>query len=231
MRIRQRLAAIRHWLAARGCVLCAGPVARGHDFCDGCEHSLPAIGPCCAVCATPLPGTNTEMPICGQCQQRSPRYDRVRAPFRYAAPIDRLIQGGKYNARFDWLDILGRRLARHVHVHQIDAIAPVPLHRSRLRTRGYNQSLELARPLARRLGLPLYRGIERVRATPPQTGMSRAQRRRNMNNAFEANAAVAGLRVAIIDDVMTSGATVEAVARCLRESGATSVEVWVVARA
>lgn len=116
-------------------------------------------------------------------------------------------------------------------VNAIDAVVPVPLHRSRLRGRGYNQSLELARPLAKRMQVPLNLGIERVRATPPQTAISRAERRRNVRGAFAATADFSGLRIAVIDDVMTSGATVDAVAQCLRKAGAARVEVWVVARA
>ena len=157
----------------------------------------------------------------------------MHAPFRYAAPIDRLIQGAKYNARFDWLDLLANRLTEHIRIRatEVDAIVPVPLHRSRLRSRGYNQALELARPLAKNLRLPLHRGIERVRSTPAQIAMSLEDRRRNVRNAFAASGEFTGLRLALVDDVMTSGATVQAVTRCLRRAGAASVEVWIVARA
>ena len=233
MQIDRRLGRVRDWLVTPTCVLCGASTLRARHFCEGCEDSLPLLDSGCAVCATPLPGAAPGTLICGQCQRHPPRYACVHAPFRYAPPIDRLVQGAKYNGRFDWIDLLGRRLAEHVHARagEVDAIVPVPLHRSRLRRRGYNQSLELARPLAKRLRLPLRRGIERIRATSPQTAISREDRRKNVRDAFAANVEFADLRVAVVDDVMTSGATVEAVARCLRRAGAITVEVWVVARA
>lgn len=233
MRFGRRLGTLRDWLMAPVCALCAEATSRERYFCDGCERALPTLETHCVICATPLPGANTDALICGRCQQHRPRYASVHAPFRYAAPIDRLIQGAKYHGRFDWLDLLGRRLSDRIRTRAdtIDAIMPVPLHRSRLRERGYNQSLELARPLSKRLGIPLSLDVERVRATAPQKAMSRPERRRNMRGAFAARGEFNGLRVAVVDDVMTSGATVDAVARCLRQAGAASVTVWVVARA
>ena len=223
------------WLLPAACTLCGARVARGEDFCAGCARALPAITSCCRCCAAPYraPDADAANTLCGSCQKRTPAFARVYAPFRYAAPIDRLIQGTKYNGRLDWARVLGRHLAEHIAAQapSVDALVAVPLHRTRLRERGYNQSLELARPLAKKLGVPLKRGVERVRATPPQTELPRKQRAKNVRNAFAANGDVAGLRLAIVDDVMTSGATVEALARCLRKAGAKSVEVWVVARA
>lgn len=232
MQIAGRLAVARDWLLTRSCALCGARISRGQQFCDGCEHSLPLLDSGCAVCATRLP-PGADGALCGECQQHPPRYASVHAPFRYAAPIDRLIQGAKYNARFDWLDLLANRLTEHIRIRatEVDAIVPVPLHRSRLRSRGYNQALELARPLAKNLRLPLHRGIERVRSTPAQIAMSLEDRRRNVRNAFAASGEFTGQRLALVDDVMTSGATVQAVTRCLRQAGAASVEVWIVARA
>jgi ComF family protein len=157
----------------------------------------------------------------------------VRAAFRYAPPVDGLVHGAKYAGRLDWAALLGRQLAKRFapHAASIDALVAVPSHRSRLRERGYNQSLELARPLAKRLNIPLRDSIARIRATPPQTALSREERRKNMQRAFTATDDVAQLRLAVVDDVMTSGATAEAIARCLLKAGAKSVEIWVVARA
>ena len=227
----RQVALARDWWLTPSCTLCGERVSQGQAFCDGCERSLPLLDAGCAVCATRLaPGSHSL--ICGECQQRPPRYAGAHAAFRYAAPVDRLVQGAKYNARFDWLKILAARLLERVRARagEVDAIVPVPLHRSRLRSRGYNQAIELARPIARSLHLPLYLGIERVRPTPPQTAMTLADRRRNVRNAFAASREFTGLRVAIVDDVMTSGATVNAVANCLRKAGAASVEAWIVAR-
>lgn len=111
-------------------------------------------------------------------------------------------------------------------------LVPVPLHRARLRERGYNQSLELARVVARHFGLPLaMHAVRRVRATTPQTTLTSNERRRNVRNAFHATVDFSGKRVVIVDDVMTSGHTVNALARCLRRAGAVSIVVWVTARA
>jgi ComF family protein len=232
MQISQRLKLARDWLLAPSCTLCGERVSHRQPFCDGCEHSLPLLDVGCAVCATRLPPDSSSV-ICGECQQHPPRYASVHAAFRYAAPVDRLIQGAKYNARFDWLGLLANRLCGHVRTRatEVDAIVPVPLHRSRLRSRGYNQALELARPIAKSLRLPLHFGVERVRPTLAQTAMSLSERRRNMRRAFVARREFTGLRVAIVDDVMTSGATAQAVAACLRQADAASVEVWIVARA
>lgn len=233
MQIYQRLSILWDWFMRPTCAFCGDSASGKRLVCESCERALPALGPHCSVCATPLPGDIVDTLICGQCQQRPRRYASVHAPFHYAAPIDRLILGAKYHGRFDWLEILGRRLAEHLDARAdaVDAIVPVPLHRSRLRSRGYNQSLELARPVSKHLGIPLHLGVERVRATPPQSAMSGAERRRNVRDAFTATADFEGLRIALVDDVMTSGATAEAVIRCLRKAGAISVEIWVVARA
>jgi len=232
MPIGRRLAVAYDWLLSPGCALCGERIAHRQSFCTGCEDSLPLLHSGCTICSSPLP--HTDFPnICGECQQHSPSYSTVLAPFRYEAPIDRLIQGAKYSARFDWLDLLARRLSAHIRARatDVDVVVPMPLHRSRLRSRGYNQALELARPLAKSLQLPLSLKIERTRATPPQTAMPPGDRRRNVKDAFEARGEFTGLRVALVDDVITSGATAQAASECLRKAGAASVEVWVVARA
>jgi ComF family protein len=156
------------------------------------------------------------------------------ALFSYAPPIDRLIQGLKYAGQLNNARVLAELMAAKAEsvFPRPDVIMPVPLHPTRLRERGYNQSLELARPIARRLALPLdYRSAKRVRATLPQTGLSLRERARNVRNAFAVTRPVAGLRIALVDDVMTTGYTVNALALCLRKAGATQVDVWVTARA
>jgi ComF family protein len=155
--------------------------------------------------------------------------------FRYAAPVDRLIQHLKYHGRLELSRVLGGYLAQHLLALDDplpDVMLPVPLHVSRLRHRGYNQSLEIARFVGRELRIPLDRqGARRIRATAPQMELPRDQRWKNMRGAFEVNGAFSGQRVAIVDDVMTSGHTVNALAECLRHIGAKEVRVWVVARA
>jgi ComF family protein len=229
--LRARLRRLPAWLLPQACLLCGGAIDRGLLVCAGCDRSLPRLGPACPRCASPYEEADAALP-CGRCQQEPPAHTRVLAPFRYGAPIDRLVQGAKYHGRLDWTAALSRLwLRERLATASIDALVAVPLHRARLRERGYNQALELARPLAAAFKLPLLLKVERVRATPPQTGLSREERRRNLRDAFVARENVSGLRLAIVDDVITSGATAEALTRCLLKAGAQSVEVWVVARA
>jgi ComF family protein len=232
MNLSERLKRLPEWLLPGACLLCGTRIPWRRDFCDGCDQALPRLGHACFRCASPYAEPSGELP-CGACQQHPPPYLRVRAPFRYAAPVDGLVQGGKYAGRLDWLAALGRQLSESLTPYplEVDALVPVPLHRSRLRERGYNQSLELARPLAKRLKLPIHMGVERVRATATQTGLSRDERRSNLREAFAVRGTARDMRLAIIDDVMTSGATADALTRCLLKAGAKSVEVWVMARA
>lgn len=227
-----RLKSLQDWLFPGSCLLCAAPGPCGQDLCPACAAGLPRLGVSCPRCAAPLAGG--EPAVCGRCQKKPPAFARVAAPFRYEAPLDRLIQDLKYHRRLELARLLGHCLATHLETAAArpDMVVPVPLHVSRLRSRGYNQSLELARAVARRLALPLDgRGLERVRATPPQTMLPPAQRPRNVRRAFRATADYRGKHVAIVDDVMTSGHTVNALAKCLRAAGAAEISVWVVARA
>lgn len=173
--------------------------------------------------------------FCGECQNHPPAYDGTQAVFRYASPVDRLIQDLKYNGRLELSRVLGEYLAEHLQAQDNplpDVMIPVPLHISRLRERGYNQSLEIARFVARRLHVPLdWKGAQRVRPTAPQAELPRDQRRKNVRGAFTTSKAFLDRRVAIVDDVMTSGSTVNALAECLRHNGAKEIRVWVVARA
>jgi len=172
---------------------------------------------------------------CGACQQHRLHFDATQALFRYQPPVDHLIQNLKYHRQLSLARVLGSLLADHLQAGAVprpDILVPVPLHRTRLRERGYNQSLELARVVARRFDLPLAtRAVKRVRATPPQTTLTSSERRRNVRNAFHTTTDFSGKRVAIVDDVMTSGHTVNALARCLRRAGAVGVVAWVAARA
>jgi ComF family protein len=172
---------------------------------------------------------------CGECQTHPPAYVCTCAAFRYASPVDKLIQHLKYHDRLELSRLLGGYLANHLQALNNplpDVVVPVPLHSSRLRERGYNQSLEIARFVAQTLELPVnWKDAQRIRPTVPQTELPREQRRKNVHDAFMTGGAFAGQRVAIVDDVMTSGHTANALAESLLRSGAMEVRVWVVARA
>jgi ComF family protein len=205
------------WLLPPRCVLCGGPGQRPClDLCAGCEAALPAD-----------PQALLEGP---------PPIERCLAAFAYAFPVDHLIQLLKYRGQLAVGRVLGSLLARSVRAlglhHGVDWVLPVPLHPVRHADRGFNQSAEIARRVARLLGTRTCEGaVGRVRDTRPQVGLRPEERRQNIEGAFVASAGFRGLRVAVLDDVLTTGATVGAVAAALRQAGAISVDVWCVARA
>lgn len=183
------------------------------DLCLPCEAALPAPGP----------GRTGRGPLTG-----------VHAAFGYAPPVDQLLPRLKFHGDLAAGRVLADGMARALATApRPEALVPVPLHASRLRSRGYDQALELARPLARALGLPLLGGVlRRVRPTAPQTSLDRHARRRNLEGAF----VVVGrgplpAHVALVDDVLTTGATLRAAAQALRGAGVARVDGWACARA
>jgi ComF family protein len=230
--VNQRWNAIVDWLWPGRCPLCRGRSRRGGDLCHGCHGALPWLHTACQRCAAPLASAAR---VCGQCQRKPPPFDRAYAAVKYEKPVDRLVLNLKYHRRLDLARTLGELLATCLQGRadaMVDFIVPVPLHTSRLRERGYNQSLEIARVVARRLGAPMApRAARRVRATAAQTALPLTQRARNVRNAFAVDGSLRGKRVAIVDDVMTSSHTVGALAKALRRAGVKQISVWVVARA
>ena len=226
---------IQDWLLPRLCPACGDPAGTGRELCPGCERTLPVLRHSCPRCAIPYEHPDTQGE-CGTCQKHPPAFTCAIALYRYAPPVDHFIRALKFHQQLGLARLLGEQLARRLaqEAPRPDLIIPVPLHRARLRERGYNQALEIARPLARALGVPLdFRSLVRIRATAPQTGMTVKARRKNLRAAFALRdaAAVRNLRVALVDDVMTTGSTVQAAAKCLRAAGAREVEIWVIARA
>ncbi len=208
------------------------------DLCLGCQTDLPYQKQACQRCALPLHGVHDDesgVALCGNCLNDSPAYDRVLSVFTYASPVDRLIQDLKFHRKLHIARLLGEIMASHLARRvqtRPDLIIPVPLHSARLRERGYNQALELARPVARKLKIPIdYRSCERLRATPAQSDLPANERPRNVEGVFSITGNVQGRHIAIIDDVMTTGSTVEELATALREAGAGAIDVWVCARA
>jgi ComF family protein len=221
---------VHDWLLPPACVLCGREGHDGRDLCRACAAELPYLETACRRCAIPLPQAG----ICGRCQQKSPTFDVAHAVFDYSPPVAQLIQRLKFNGKLYNARLLGGLMAERLAAAQVELpelIVPVPLHTARLRERGFNQALELARPLARGLGVPLAAGLCRRRqATAPQTGLDARARRRNLKGAFEVCGTSAG-HVALVDDVMTTGSTVEVLARALKRAGVGRVDVWLCARA
>jgi len=222
-----RSAARLHWrlLPAR-CLVCGEPGQPGRDLCAACEAQLPDAGPACARCALPLAAADA------RCECPRTALDAVQSAFLYRWPVDDLLRRLKFHQ-----DLAAGRLLADLMIQRLAALpgpagsvlVPIPLHPRRLRQRGHDQAAELARPLGRALGLPCRRVLRRRIATAPQSELDAAARRRNLRNAFEC-VAPAPEHVVLVDDVMTTGATLRAAATALRRAGARHIEARVCAR-
>lgn len=216
------------------CVLCGAPGEAGLDLCPGCRVDLPHNSPACPRCALPLPQGQGGGTLCGPCQRRPPPFAASHAAFRYEDPVPALVAGAKFHARFNLTRLLGQCLAQALleqGAERPGLIIPVPLHRVRLRERGYNQALEIAREVSAALAIPID-GATCVRAWPTsaQVGLDDRERRRNVRGAFAVLGVPAAPHVTLLDDVVTTGSTVAELTRVLRRAGVERVDVWAVAR-
>jgi len=219
-------------LAADSCTLCGSNTRRATGLCAGCEADLPRPMHPCPVCARPM---GAAAPHCGDCARHPAPYGASRIPFLYRAPIDRLVQALKFDGELRHAGLLGHALATLAveDGRPLPALLiPVPLHPRRLRQRGFNQSLEIARVCGRALGIPVAtNACRRRRDTRPQMELDAGERRRNVKDAFEVSRLPAIAHVAIVDDVVTTGQTAGELARALGRHGVTRIEVWAAARA
>jgi ComF family protein len=218
-------------LAPARCLLCGVRGAHGTGLCEACALELPRNDRCCARCALPLESASA---LCGRCVRRAPPWDSAWAPFRYAWPLDRLESRFKFGGDLAAGRVLARAWCKSIAPPGLpQAIVPVPLHRARLRLRGYNQSLELAKPLSKALRIPLLRdALQRTRATAAQSELTAVQRRRNVRGAFAARFQDDPPQyIAVLDDVFTTGATLAECTRVLKRAGVERVDVWALARA
>ena len=214
-----------HAWAGEDCLLC-GAKGGPELLCPACIAELPGLPERCPRCALPSPAGA----VCGSCLRRPPRFDATLALWRYEFPCDRLVQALKYRARLALAGFFARSLASRP-LPEFDLIVPMPLHPKRLAERGFNQALEIARGLARHLGRPIEpRGVLRVKDTLPQTELPYEERAKNVRGAFLCRLDLSGASVAVLDDVMTTGATLNELARALKRAGATRVENLVIAR-
>lgn len=216
----------------RHCAVC-GLRSGEREICGGCLADLPWIHRACHGCGMPLAGSGVAQLGCGRCQGQPWPFSFVRTPLRYAFPVSGLLKAFKYQRRTFIAPALATLLydALAGHTANIEALLPVPLHWARHRERGFNQAAELARPLARRLGLPLWQEARRVRRTAPQSGLTDRDRQRNLAGAFAVRDKPAYRSVLIVDDVITTGATVRQLARTLQLAGVEELAVVAVARA
>jgi ComF family protein len=215
------------------CLLCGDrcPAGDGLSLCSGCRCDLPPNSHPCPACGEPLAGPDM---LCGNCQRRPPPCDTTIAPLLYAPPLDTLILRMKAPAGIVAACTLGRLLAWQLEsraVERPDLLLPIPLHPTRLRERGFNQAALLARQISRKLDIPWDAGIlEKCRQTEDQRGLDRRARQRNLRGSFVSRELPRGCHVAIVDDVITTGATSQEAARTLKRAGAGRVDVWALAR-
>ena len=231
--VAHRLATLARLALPQRCELCVAP-AGGALLCADCERALPRVSSPCSQCALPSAG----VPVCGACVATPPPYAATVAAFAYAFPADRLLRRIKFQGRLalaEWAggalaDAVVAAVARRQNGELPDRVVALPLAPSRQRERGFNQAREIAVQVARRTGLPLAAPLARIAAGTPQTRLPWARRGPNVRGAFAVSSRVDGARIALVDDVMTTGATLAEAARTLAQAGADRVECWVVAR-
>ena len=220
-------------LLPQNCALCAAPVPDAL-VCTACAAALPTIHPACPRCALPSPGGA----VCGACLAHPPPFTATLAAHAYAFPVDRLLQALKYGGQIALGEWAGETLAARVRREAPDParagepplLVPLPLAPARQRQRGFNQAQLVAHALARELALPLAAALLRTRAGPPQAALPWQARLGNVRGAFAARGRLDGLAVVLVDDVMTTGATLAAAAAAALAAGARRVDCWVVAR-
>ena len=222
------------------CLGCGEPLLARHsalNLCPACRariRSLPAA--VCAVCGRPLAGlANAPQGLrCPACRAHSPAFERLLALWSYEPPVDAVLLALKFRR----LDYLGRHLAAEIlaslsdRLPALDGVVAVPLHWRRRLTRGYNQAELIAAPIAAGLGVPLLAALAKPRATRPQSRLPRKERMANLRKAFAVRRPdrIAGRRLLLVDDVATTGATLDAAAAALKAAGAAAVVALVVAR-
>ena len=215
------------------CHLCGGRSNHSTMLCSACDDDLPSYQHRCEICAIPLP--KLQYSLCGQCLAHRPAFDRVYSPYLYQAPVTNLIHQLKYQHQLHSLRLLGKLMSDYLQDQMQtmpDILIPVPLHRKRLKERGFNQASELALRIKNAMGIPVDNHlITRKKHTEAQTGLKPRQRKSNLAGAFKINKKFIPQSILIVDDVMTTGATAAELAKCLKRGGAKSVEVITLARA
>ena len=226
------------------CLLCGLMCDDGFGICPGCRSELPGNRHACSYCALPLDDTSLD-DVCRNCQDTAPAYSRCIAPWQYRNQISVLVRQLKDRGRLDIARVLGELLAVELaNFYQSETwpelVVPVPLHWWRHCRRGFNQATETAHHI---LSSPTLQGLEasqrpvlatrlcrRYRSSRSQRGLTATQRRDNLQDSFRAHPSCAGRRVAVVDDVITTGATAEAVAGALAEAGCAEIHLWAIAR-
>ncbi len=226
-----KLGVLKTLIFKQNCLLCASPQASNHVVCKACLNELPwHPNTSCPQCGLASSGT-----VCGSCLNSPPDFDATISVFLYAYPIDAMMLRYKYGNMLNLGDTFGEFLTEKVALENIDIIIPMPMHPQRLKERGFNQALEIAKVLTKNAREKLdYKSVERQTLTPPQASLPLKARVKNIKGAFKVNTdkldKLQGKRIAVVDDVMTTGASLNELAKTLKKAGASHVECWVIAR-
>jgi len=227
-------AEMAHWLFPYTCIFCSEKTRREIDLCIDCEKELPWLSQVCIHCAAPLPSETNS--VCGACLKKPLPFYKICILFSYTHAIKKLITGLKFQQRLLYANILGTLLTEKLELlyqkeHFPHLIIPVPLHEKRLRERGFNQAMELARPINKKLKIPIdYTSCSRIRSTVAQSTLPAKQRANNVKNAFTALKNPSGHHIALLDDVITTGHTLIELSRPLCDAGVKRIDVWCCAR-
>lgn len=214
------------------CLICnADNTASTLAICSSCLHELPHNTHTCQQCGLQI--KDSKSTHCGKCQHEPPAYNETTTPYIYDNAIKHLIIELKFKKKLINAHLLGTLLARSAtHKPRPDFLLPVPLHRNRLRTRGFNQAMELCRVLSKELSIPILTDIiEKTQETTPQSKLTAKQRKTNLRGSLILKKEVSATRIAIVDDVITTGTTINEIAKLLRKSGTKNIQAWACARA
>lgn len=232
--LNQLLQKAQHFFLPYSCIFCGIRCKTGVYICVECLEYLPWSKQACQRCGIQL---NDPVTLCGQCLKQPPFFDKTLALFNYQHPVDRLVVSLKFHNKLVYANLLSKLFLEKIRENYAGKtlpgiIIPVPLHPKRLKERGFNQALELAKPIARQLNIPFdLHSCQRIRATETQSLIPAEKRRSNMQDAFIVNKNFATKHVAILDDVMTTGHTVNELAKSLQKIKVEKIDVWCVARA
>lgn len=215
------------------CVLCANHEGGKLGLCGVCLQDLPwHASPQCPQC-----GLLSDGLVCGSCLNASPSFDATHVLFTYDYPLDRLLQHYKYKESLHLANtfaslFIDKKLSKRLNTNpKIDRIVPMPMHDTRLKQRGSNQALEITRLISKHMQIKLdYTSCQRTKLTPPQASLPLKERIKNIRGVFHCQQDLQGLNIAIVDDVMTTGASLNELAKTLKQAGAAHVECWVIAR-
>lgn len=217
------------------CLLCGLPTHNEQTLCQPCIAELPQTTNRCYQCGNELTGKISARQICGSCLKHPPAFTTTITAFRYQHPIDYLIAQLKFNHKLHCAKILGELMAVIIKNHYAEKlpqlIIPVPLHKKRLLTRGFNQAAELAKPIAKELNIPIdYDSCIRIKNTDPQSGLPEKQRKNNIRNSFQIIKPISIEHIAIIDDVVTTGNTVRELSKIIKRTGVKRIDIWCCAK-